>query len=74
MRTAEKRDVTLMARCRICNTNYKMMVTERDVTEYYNGSRRLIQDVFPYLKPAERELLISQTCETCWNKMFGGDE
>tara|TARA_B100001778_G_scaffold48949_1_gene36226 strand:- start:885 stop:1031 length:147 start_codon:yes stop_codon:yes gene_type:complete len=32
-----------------------------------------IQDALDYLTPAERELLISQTCDTCWKRMWGED-
>lgn len=74
MKTAEKRDVTLRARCRVCNTEYDLMVTGKDATEYFQQSRRNIQYIFPYLTPAERELLISHTCDSCWQKMFGGEE
>ena len=30
------------------------------------------QDAFPYLNNDERELLISGTCGTCFDRMFGG--
>ena len=34
----------------------------------FNG--KLIQDAFPYLTDGQRELMISNTCDTCWNKFF----
>ena len=73
MKTAE-RNVTLEVTCRLCNKTHELKVTERDYIEYSQSNRRHIQDIFPYLTPAERELLISQTCDDCWNKMFGGEE
>jgi hypothetical protein len=33
-----------------------------------------MQDIFPDLPIGDRELLISGTCNTCWQKMFGNDE
>lgn len=30
----------------------------------------MIEDAFPHLTASERELLISQTCDDCWNRMF----
>lgn len=72
--TTEERTATMVVRCRMCNTDYELKVREEDAHEYFNHSRRHIQDIFPYLSPAERELLISQTCSECWDKMFGTDE
>lgn len=74
MMTTKERNVTLMVKCTICNTNYKLKVAEEDYIEYTRPNRRHIQDIFPYLTPSERELLISHTCEECWNKMFGDEE
>lgn len=34
----------------------------------------LVQKAFPYLKPAERELLISGFCDSCFESMFGDEE
>ena len=28
------------------------------------------QDCFPYLTAGQRELMISNTCDDCWNKFF----
>ena len=71
MTATKERNVTLKVRCTICNTDYKLKVAEEDYIEYTRPNRRNIQDIFPYLTPSERELLISHTCEACWNKMFG---
>lgn len=52
----------------------KQIVTMKiaDYQAWKDGA--LIQNVASYLSAAERELLISQTCGTCWNEMFGEDE
>ncbi len=37
--------------------------------------RKCIQDVFPELTPAERELHFqSRICGTCWDEMFSDEE
>lgn len=72
---AKERNVNLQVKCRLCNTIYTLQVAEDDAYEYYaSPNRRNVQDIFPYLTPEERELLISGTCDTCWNKMFGDDD
>ena len=64
----------ISTRCRCCNKTYTLEVEEDDAIEYmFSNSRRYIQDIFPYLTPGERELLISGTCETCFHEMFGQD-
>lgn len=60
----------VMATCRFCGTTHTLTV---DINDYFNWQEGThIQDAMPYLKPAERELLISQTCQTCWDKMMAG--
>ena len=58
--------------CEHCHKVYEIEVEENDLKEYVQPphERRLIQDIFPYLTPQERELLISHTCNKCWKDMF----
>lgn len=44
------------------------MVWEEDYQRYVEGS--YVQDAFPYLSSAEREMLISRTCGPCFDGMF----
>ena len=60
---------------------YKHRIMSKDINdiseqEYLNWIKKgtFIQDEFPELDPNERELLISQTCGNCWNKIFNIDE
>jgi hypothetical protein len=55
--------------CRKCQ---KIVEIEIDVQDFFDWSAgdKLIQDAFPYLTAGEREMLISQTCDDCWNKLF----
>ncbi len=48
-----------------------MMVRFEDYKAWENG--KVIQDAMPYLTPGEREVLISGTCGSCFDKMFGGE-
>lgn len=62
----------VLATCRFCGTTHTLTV---DINDYFNWQESTrIQDAMPYLTPAERELLISQTCQTCWDKMFADDD
>ena len=60
--------------CKLCGEVFEIEVKPEDLKEYMSPNRRHIQHIFPYLTPAERELLISHTCEKCWNKMFSNFE
>jgi len=59
--------------CKYCNITYQILANRGDINEWMQGSG-YIQDVLAYLSPAERELLISGTCDNCWKNMFGDDE
>lgn len=58
--------------CKYCGVVYQIIADREDVTAWLSGSG-YIQDILGYLSPAERELLISGTCDNCWKNMFGDD-
>ena len=66
----KRRDVNLQVTCCICNKVHTLKVTQESAIEYLSPNRGLIQNIFPYLKPEERELLISNVCPVCWNDLF----
>lgn len=76
--------VNFEAFCKLCGKVVVLQVNEEDLDEYFNtprNERRLVQDIFHYLTPEERELLISNTCDDCFKKttslfdlFFEGDE
>lgn len=67
----KRRDVNLQVTCCICNKVHTLKVTQESAIEYlYPNRKRHVQDIFPYLKPEERELLISNVCPVCWDDMF----
>lgn len=59
----------LVVQCRKCNIAYDITVGTEDLQAWRAGS--LIQNCFPYLDIPTRELLISNTCNNCWIKIFG---
>lgn len=58
--------------CKHCGILYTILADREDVVSWLSGSG-FIQDILGYLSPAERELLISGTCDNCWKNMFGDD-
>ena len=62
--------VTMIARCDFCGKEVELKLTVESVNEFFSPNRRCVQDIFPYLSAEERELLISHTCNECWENMF----
>ena len=65
-----ERDYEVEVYCVHCEQRFVLKVRFEDYLKYCSPNRPHIQDIFPYLTPAERELLISQTCDKCWKKMI----
>ena len=65
-----ERNYEIRVTCVHCKREFVLMVRVQDYLLFDMPNRPHIQDIFPYLTPAERELLISHTCQECWNKMF----
>jgi len=57
--------------CFFCDETYHIQVALADLEAWENGM--LIQEAMPYLTAGERELFISGTCDSCWEKMFPSD-
>lgn len=58
--------------CRLCNEVADLTVNIEGFVAWQGG--KLIQEALPELDADQRELLISGTCPTCWDKMFPSDE
>ena len=65
----------LVVDCRICEEFYYISATPEQQVELDKprAERKFMQDIFPDLSIGDRELLISGTCSTCWEKMFPED-
>ena len=42
--------------------------------EEYNKGEKLVQECFPYLSSAYRELLVSGMCPECWDNLYEENE
>lgn len=56
--------------CIICRKEHTILVNREDWDLYTSPNRPYIQDIFPYLSPEDRELLISGICSKCFIKIF----
>jgi len=58
----------ILLKCNWCGKKTVLTLPTEGIAKYNAGA--FVQDAFPELSPAEREMIISNTCEGCWNKMF----
>ena len=65
-------DLQLELECMYCDYKEVITVSEADYISWHNG--QFIQDAFPYLTAGQRELMISNTCDNCWNRFFPDDD
>ncbi|MFD1736091.1 hypothetical protein ACFSCX_05885 [Bacillus salitolerans] len=71
VKTTQK-TITFQVSTRCCNQIIDIPnVTKEQVQLYKKGAH--VQVAFPHVKASVREVLISGTCEDCWNKLFGTD-
>ena len=66
-----ERNTDVLVRCLHCNEDYTLCVNAQDIVDWSGGV--MVQEAFPYLDSAERELLISETCGGCRNKIWWGE-
>jgi|32_taG_2_1085360.scaffolds.fasta_scaffold96431_2 hypothetical protein len=60
----------LKIQCNYCSQIYTVSnIKPKDFQSWSNGEG-FIQDIMPYLSVSDRELLISRTCDNCWNTMY----
>ena len=63
--------VIIPAACRMCREVYCVEVEAAGYEQWKAGA--LIQNAMPELSAEDRELLISKTCDSCWNQLFPED-
>lgn len=54
--------------CKYCHNDFDVPVTPEQIRRWRNGG--LIQRIMPNLSADQRELLMTRTCGTCFDKMF----
>ena len=67
------RSQSLTIQCQMCGMDHSILVDPNDYLSWQSG-KKYIQDALAYLSAAERELLISATCDDCWKSLYGEDE
>lgn len=58
--------------CISCNKPVDVPATEEELQAWHSGE--LIQDAMPELTPGQREMLLNQICEECFDRMFGEEK
>tara|TARA_R100001082_G_scaffold17964_1_gene8942 strand:- start:238 stop:450 length:213 start_codon:yes stop_codon:yes gene_type:complete len=58
--------------CRLCDTVHDLTVNVEGFVNWQAGE--FIQEALPELSCDERELLISGTCGTCFDKLFPSED
>lgn len=59
--------------CRACGKTQKIDVDPAGFKKFEEGIMS-IKDALPGLTPGQREMLLSQICEECFDKMFGDED
>ncbi len=57
------------AQCVHCLGEFIILANKSDMESWKSGDK-YIQDALGYLSAGDRELLISQTCDSCFRKMY----
>jgi len=58
--------------CRECGNQTSLTLSTSAINRWIDGE--YVQNVFSDLDAATRELLVSGTCGTCWDEMWGLEE
>lgn len=66
----KERGYAVTVYCTVCKEEHTLLVNIDDWFMFGMPNRPHIQDIFPYLTPAEREMLITGICPKCWQKLF----
>lgn len=58
--------------CQTCFVRYEFLVDPEGFAKWHNGMH--IQNALPGNTAGERELILNQMCDTCFNKLFPPDD
>lgn len=64
------RNQAIHVQCDICGGEHALWVRPSDWAKFGRPIAPHIQNLFPYLSAAERELLLSKTCGDCFDRMW----
>ena len=62
-------NITIRIRCHSCGQVFELSV-DKQRFEAWEQKKGYIQDLLPELTDDQRELLISETCGSCFDKLF----
>jgi hypothetical protein len=62
------KNLTLQPTCTLCKRTEEIVVPIRGYEKWISGV--LIQEALPQLTAGQREMLITSTCEKCFDMMF----
>jgi len=65
---AECTDFIFVA-CKYCHSQHVIFYDRQDMVDWMSGSGA-IQDILHYLSVDDRELVLSNTCGSCFDSMF----
>jgi hypothetical protein len=68
------RNLELVLGCRMCGTTQPSIWVDRDDLAAWQRGEGHIQNLLPYLSAEEREMILSQVCGTCFDRIFPDDE
>ena len=66
------RNQSVLISCKLCGREQHILVNSEDLISWQAG-HTYIQESMSYLSAAEREMLISGTCNDCWARLYGED-
>lgn len=69
MMVSAVRDKSINVSCQMCNLEYNVLVSSENWKEWKSGEK-YIQQAFDYLSANERELLLTATCDDCWQILY----
>ena len=58
------------AKCQMCGGTVQLKISPKDLAEWLQPNSRHVQQIFPYLTPAERESIKSGLCVNCQRALF----
>ena len=67
-----KGQILLSGECIVCGKHVHFQVSEIGYLNWQNGMN--IQNALPELSPANREMMISNICDECFNRTFRDEE
>jgi hypothetical protein len=66
----EQRTMKVTVTCPLCLTEQRPLLVSIERYNAWKNGELFIHDAFPELTASERELLMTGTCDPCWDRMY----